>query len=90
MITNKANKEFVKFDIVNLNPSIKYDKLAKALAFLANLSTSYPTKWKLLYTPALAYWCQTLSDADGYNWIKASNEIFDVAMGSYIGTEICD
>ena len=31
-----------------------------------------------------------LWDVDGSNWIKASNEMFDVAMGSYMGDEICD
>ena len=31
-----------------------------------------------------------LSDADGSNWIKVSNEMFDVAMDRYMGAEICD
>ena len=85
-ITNKANKKFVKFDIFNFYPFIKYDELEKALAVASKFINIISNEIKIIIHTCISI----LSDTDGSNWIKASNEIFDVAMGSYIVTKICD
>ena len=85
-INNKENKKFLKFDIVSFYPSITYTELEKALKF-ANQHTEITDR----EVKIIKHTCMSvLSDADGLNWTKNGNETFDVAMGSYMGAEICD
>ena len=66
----------MKFDILNFYSSIKYDELEKAVEFAREI---------------IKHTCiSVLSDADGSNWMKASKEMFDLAMSSYMGAELCD
>ena len=76
----------MKFDIFNFYPFIKYDELEKALAVASKFINIISNEIKIIIHTCISI----LSDTDGSNWIKASNEIFDVAMGSYIVTKICD
>ena len=85
-ITNKANKEFVKFDIVSFYPSIKFDNLEKALAFASKFINISSNEVKIIMHTCMSI----LSDTDGSNWIKVINEFFYVAMDGYMGAEICD
>ena len=83
-ITNKANKKVVK--LVSFYPSIEYDELEKALAFAGKFINIISNVLKIT-----TYTCiSILSNTEGSNWIKSSNKIFDVAMDSYMGAEICD
>ena len=76
----------MKFDIVNFYPSIKYDELEKGVEFARKFTNITTNEFDIVKHTCIS----VLSDVDGYNWIKADNEMFDVAMGSYMGAEICD
>ena len=86
-IEGKANKCFVKFDIVEFYPSIKEEYLKKALVFAKKFSNISDVDEDIIM-----HSCKTiLTGIDGKIWRKKdSTSLFDIAMGSYHGAEVCD
>ena len=84
---DKANKCFVKFDIVEFYPSIKKQHLKEALNFARNFSIISDEEEEIIF-----HSCKTvLTDMEGNVWRKKDSDgLFDVAMGSYMGAEVCD
>ena len=78
---------FVKFDIVEFYPSITKAQLIRALDFARQFSSISQEEENIIM-----HSCKTiLADAAGEIWKKkGSDELFDVAMGSFHGAEVCD
>lgn len=88
-IEDKKNALFLKFDIVEFYPSIKREQLAQAISFARGFTNISDDEERLIM-----HSCKTiLTDEEGNVWQKKDNdddELFDVAMGSFHGAEICD
>ena len=86
-IEDKKNALFLKFDIVEFYPSIKKEQLTQAINFAREFTNISEDDERLIM-----HSCKTiLTDEEGNVWEKKDNdELFDVAMGSFHGAEICD
>ena len=86
-IDDKEGKCFLKFDIVDFYPSITKDHIAKAINFARQFCDVSESEEEIIF-----HTCKTiLTDLSGNMWKKKHNDdLFDVAMGSFHGAEICD
>ena len=85
-MSNKCNKIFIKFDIVNFYPSITESILLKALAF-AKKFTNINTE----ESEIILHSCKTVLYHGGSTWTKKGNkDLFDIPMGSFHGAEACE
>ena len=85
-IEDKSNKCFIKFDIVEFYPSIKEEQLRQALNFAREYSDISEQDEEIIF-----HSCKTvLIDTEGNVWRKKNTSLFDIAMGSYHGAEVCD
>ena len=85
-LTNENNLHFLKFDICSFYPSIERDELNKGLSFIKNVSKISLEDESIIFH----YFTSIRSDLKVNIWTNADNNLFDVAMGSYMGAEICD
>ena len=85
-LTHKENRRFIKFDIANFYPSISEDLLSRTISYARTIITiednvidaiKLARKWLLF-------------SKEG-TWVKrGENPSFDLTMGSFDGTEICE
>ena len=85
-LTHKENRRFIKFDIANFYPSISEDLLSGTISYARTIITiednvidaiKLARKWLLF-------------SKEG-TWVKrGENPSFDLTMGSFDGTEICE
>ena len=87
-IKNGKSKVFFKFDIKSYYPSITKNLLQKSLKFAqeeCQLKMSEKEMEIILHS------CESFLFHDGKTWVKKGNRgRFDVAMGSFMGAEICE
>ena len=84
-IPRKGMCKFLKFDIVDFYPSITEDLLTKSLEFAQNYVEVDE------HTANIIMHCrQSILFSNGSAWSKKSSPQFDVAMGSFDGTEVCE
>ena len=76
---------FIKFDIVDFYPSISEELLSKAIAYAQSVTTIEEKVIRTIYHSRKSL----LFDRDNV-WVKKDNTEFDVTMGSYDGTELCE
>ena len=85
-ISNKNNKCFIKFDIVNFYPSITKQAILNAIKFAQkyiNISDND--------TEIILHSCKTILANNNETWTKkGSQNLFDVPMGSFHGAELCE
>ena len=85
-ISNKFNKCFVNFDIVEFYPSITKTHVINAI----NFSNHY-SKFTDEETEIILHSCQSVLCHNNSIWCKKNADSnFDIAMGSFHGAEICD
>ena len=86
-IKNSKSKVFCKFDIKSYYPSITKDLLKKSLEFAEKeCQLTIPKK----EIEIILHSCESFLFHNGETWVKKGNRgRFDVAMGSYMGAEIC-
>ena len=86
-IKNKKSLNFLKFDIEKFYPSITSIELSNALTFAENYIKICSLDKRIIFHSCMS----VLSDTNGRGWTKKNDSNnFDVAMGSYMGAEICD
>ena len=85
-IPNKSGHTFVSFDIVDLYPSITEELLDKAISWarsFVDISNEHVSIIKHAQKSLLFY--------ANKPWIKScNNNLFDVTMGSFDGSEVCE
>ena len=86
----KNKYQFLKFDVVEYYPSISRNLLEKALNFAEKYTTISKQDRNIIFNAA-----KSVLFHDGSAWIKRNansktEELFDVAMGSYDGAEVCE
>ena len=86
-IPDKSRSSFIKFDICDFYPSISEDLLDKAIEF-AQMHTYLSSKKICVIKHAR----KSLLFSRGEEWVKknATDDLFDVTMGSYDGAEVCE
>ena len=85
-IPNKGNSPFIKFDIAEFYPSISENLLDKAIAY-ARSKTAVTND----VIAIIKHSRKSLLFDQNNTWIKkGTNPMFDVAMGSHDGAEICE
>ena len=82
---NKNNCKFIMFEVIELNPSITENLLKKSINFAkeyVNIDDD---------TTNLIMHCRKfVLFGDDSRWTKTNDNLFDVTMGSYNGTQICE
>ena len=84
-IENKRSSSFIKFDIVDFYPSITKELLTKSI----NYAKSIPTIVEKVIT-TISHVRKSLLFDKTRVWIKKNNPDFDVTVGSYDGSEVCE
>ena len=84
-IQHRDTHKFVQFDIVEFYPSISERLLSDALNF-AKQHVDIPSREIEIIQHAR----KSLLFQDGDVWVKKNGSLFDVTMGSFDGTEVCD
>ena len=84
-VTDKNDKTFIKFDIVEFYPSISEDLLSKAITFAKSLVTVTAHEESIIWHSR-----KSILFSETSSWIKRESGQFDVTMGSFDGTEICE
>ena len=84
-VTDKNDKTFIKFDIVEFYPSISEDLLSKAITFAKSLVTVTAHEESIIWHSR-----KSLLFSENSSWIKRESGQFDVTMGSFDGAEICE
>ena len=85
-IPNKANKCFLKFDVVDFYPSITPNIIKSALDFAKTFVNIEPDEEEII-----RHSCKTLLYHAEDFWVKkGDHDMFDIPMGSYHGAEICE
>ena len=85
-ITDKSICSFTKFDIKEFYPSITEGILDQTLEFSKQHTNIDKNDLRLI-----SYCCKSLIFSDNYTWKKKStSSCFDVTMGSFDGSEICE
>ena len=85
-IKEKHRHSFISFDIVDFYPSISGNLLDQALSWASNLAIITKDEISIIKHAR-----KSVLFNDGKPWTKKdSNSLFDVTMGSYDGTEICE
>ena len=82
-IKNKSS--FIKFDIVEFYPSISKELLPKAIEYAQSVTT---IEEKVIKT--ICHARKSLLFDKNNLWVKIDNSEFDVTMGSYDGSELCE
>ena len=82
-IKNKSS--FIKFDIVEFYPSISKELLPKAIEYAQSVRT---IEEKVIKT--ICHARKSLLFDKNNLWVKIDNSEFDVTMGSYDGSELCE
>ena len=79
----------MKFDIVEFYPSITQQLLSRAIKFAEKFVDIPSEEIGIIYNS-----CKSILHSRGKAWVKKKNksdeQVFDVAMGSYSGAEICE
>ena len=84
-LQHKSNLKLVQLDIVDFYPSITEPLLDEALRFAKSIVEIEESTIDIIKHAR-----KSLLFAHGKTWIKRSNNLFDVTMGSYDGAEICE
>ena len=85
-IEQKSRHSFTSFDIVDFYPSISENLLDQALSWASSLADISQEDISIIKHAR-----KSLLFNNGKPWIKNNNSnLFDVTMGSYDGTEICE
>ena len=85
-IENKKSFKFIKFDIAEFYLSISVELLEKSINFARS---GIEIEGKI--TDIINHARKSLLFHDGKEWVKKEgNPLFDVTMGSYDGTEVCE
>ena len=84
--TNKGSSRFIKFDIVEFNPSISENLLDKAINYAKSITTINDEAIAIIKNARKSL----LFDLKEPWMKKGNNPMFDVTMGSYDGAEICE
>ena len=82
-ISCKDMCKFLKFDITDFYPSITEDLRTKSLEFAQNYVEVNE------HTEIIMHCRQSILFSNGSAWSKKSSPQFDVAMGSFDGSEVC-
>ena len=85
IIKTKNSHKFLMFDIKDFYPSIKKDLLIEALEFVDQHVTIKSKDRETIFHARKSLLCN-----EGEPWIKKQSINFNVAMGSYDGTEVCE
>ena len=84
-IKNKKNCKFISFDIKDFYPTITKELLSKCLNFAETKVQITEDDKKIIYHSR-----KSLLFDKGNTWMKKKGgDIFDVAMGTYDGAEVC-
>ena len=79
----------LKFDIVEFYPSITKQLLSRAIKFAEKFVDIPSEEIDIIYNS-----CKSILHSRGKAWVKKKNQseeqVFDVAMGSYSGAEVCE
>ena len=81
----KSRSKFIKFDIVDIYPSMTEDLLSKSLEYARTIEAIDEKVVKVMKHSSRSL----LLDKDSV-WVKKNNPDFDVAIGSYDGAELCE
>ena len=84
-LSRKADKTFIKFDIVEFYPSITEDLLDKAITHAKSVVDITEQEEAIIWHS----W-KSLLFSDSSTWTKKDGKVFDVTMGSFDGAEICE
>ena len=85
-ISNKNKCTFTVFDIQEFYPSITEDLLKQAILFAQNSVTISPKSIDVIF-----HSLRSLLYHNDDPWVKKDTSVeFDVTMGSYDGTEVCE
>ena len=85
-ITSKEACSFIMFDIQDFYPSITEKLLRDAIDFAGRYVNISPKDKKIIFHAR-----KSLLYHNGTPWVKRGGSgVFDVTMGSYDGTEVCD
>ena len=82
----KDKSRFIKFDIIELYPSISEGLLNRSISFARFVTTISNSVINIIHHPRKSLLFDKTSA-----WVKkGNNSLFDVTMGSYDGAEICE
>ena len=85
-VTTKGKSRFIKFDIVEFDPSISEELLNRFISFARSITTISESVINIIY-----HWRKSLLFNKTSAWLKkGNNSLFDVTMGSHCGAEICE
>ena len=84
-IKNNSKNCFIKFDILESQPSISKELLSKAIKYAQSVTTIEEKVIRTIYHAG-----KLLPFDKGDVWVKKDNPEFDVIMGSYDGAELCE
>ena len=84
-IKDKKTFTFIQFDIVNFYPSISEQLLKDALNWARTFVDISDEDENIIFKSKMS-----LLHFKDQTWIKKSNPIFDITMGSFDGAESCD
>ena len=84
-LSEKADKTFIKFDIVEFYPSITENLLDKAITHAKSVVDITEQEEAIIWHSR-----KSLLFSDSSTWTKKDGNSFDVTMGSFDGAEICE
>ena len=85
-LSNKKERTFICFDIVEFYPSITHELLNKALKFAEKFCNITETERNIIHHTK-----QSVLFYNNQPWRKKNNNsLFDITMGSYDGAECCE
>ena len=84
-LESKQGSKFTKFDLVEFYLSVSKTLLQKAINFAQNFTKIDEDKVNLIL-----HCRKSLLFDQNDTWIKQEGNLFDVTMGSFDGTEICE
>ena len=84
-LSNKKDKTFIIFDVVEFYPTITEDVLKKALEWASQFVDISEQEKEIIIKAK-----KSLLFNSGQAYVKRANKKFDVTMGSFDGAETCD
>ena len=86
LLPQKDKSRFIKFDIVEFCPSISEELLNRSSSFARSITTISESVINIIHHSRKSVFLKRTSVMVK----KGNNSLFDVTMGSYDGTEICE